>query len=211
RAVSFFAGGETFISANVFKGKEGVMEKIVADIYKDGEMSFEISAQRAYWNKDSLRWVFLNGALTEYKDNKPFTESFNEYRSELALPPDKMVLGELVADGISIRKLLARIERLRHIGSAVIAEKTLFYSKIAFALSNFVMAILGIMVILSLKTNKMFSMGIAISLGFILWAFMTISSSAGAAEVLSPFWAGFGPLILFFIIGLIGFKKARII
>jgi lipopolysaccharide export system permease protein len=211
REVSFFAGGETFISANVFNGKDEIMEKVVADIYKDGELAIEISAQRAYWDRGSSKWIFLNGALTRYKGNEPLTNSFDMYKSEISIHPDKLVLEELVADGISIRRLLNRIERLRFVGLSVIAEKTLLYSKIAFALSNFVMAMLGIMVILSLKVNKMFSMGIAISLGFVLWAFMTISASAGSAEVLSPFWAGFGPLFLFFLIALYGMRRARII
>ena len=211
RNVSFFAGGETFISANVFNGKNGIMKKVVADIYKDGELNMEISAQKAHWDRENKRWIFSNGALTRYKENKPLTKSFDVYKSELSFHPEKLVLEELVADGISIRKLSDRIEKLRLIGFSVIAEKTLLYSKIAFALSNFVMAMLGIMVILSLKASKMFSMGIAISLGFVLWAFMTISSSAGAAEVLSPFWAGFGPLVLFFLIALYGMRRARII
>ena len=211
REVSFFAGGETFISANVFNGKEGSMQQVVADIYKKGEMFFEISAQNGYWDKESERWIFSNGALTTYSGGKPLTESFDTYKSELSISPEKLVLEELIADGISVRKLLDRIERLRLIGSDVIAEKTLLYYKIAFTLSNIVMAMLGIMVILSLKANKMFSMGIAISLGFVLWAFMTVSSSAGSAEVLSPFWAGFGPLFLFFLIALFGMRRARII
>ncbi len=209
--VSFFDGKETFISARLFNGKDGSMEKVVADIYKNDEMVIEISAPKAYWNAESERWIFLNGSLTEYKDNQPLTKSFDIYKSELSIHPEQVVLGELVADGISIRKLLNRIEKLRLIGSSIIAEKTLLYSKIAFALSNFVMAMLGIMVILYLKASKMFSMGIAISLGFVLWAFMTISSTAGAAEVLTPFLAGFGPLFLFFLIALFGFKRARII
>lgn len=211
KEVSFFAGRETFISADVFNGKDGSMEKVVADIYKDGEMSVEISAQRAYWDSGSERWIFLNGAFTKYKDDKPLTKSFNAYKSEILIHPEQLVFGELVADGISIRKLLNRIDRLRLIGFSIIAEKTLFYYKIAFPLSNFIMAMIGIMVILSLKSSKMFSMGIAISLGFLLWAFMTIFSSAGVAEILSPFWAGFGPLFLFFLIALFGMRRARVI
>ncbi|MCK5584410.1 MAG: LptF/LptG family permease, partial [Elusimicrobiales bacterium] len=174
--VSFFAGEGTFISANVFNGKTRSMEKAVVDIYKDGEMSVEISAKRAYWDKESARWIFLNGALTKYDDDRPLTKSFDVYKSEFLIHPEKLVFKELVADGISIRKLLNRIDKLRFIGSSIIAEKTLLYYKLAFTLSNFVMAMIGIVVILFFnRVNNMFNIGIAISLGFLLWAFMTIS------------------------------------
>lgn len=210
--VSFFAGEGVFFSAGTFDGRNGRMNKVVLDVYKDGELSFEIAAQNAYWDKGSKKWFFADGALTKYGGARPLTKSFELYKSELSAPPKTLVFEELISDGTSIRKLLGRIDRLRLIGSKVITEKTLLYSKIAFPLSNFVMAMIGIMVIfLSNKANKMFSMGIAILLGFLLWAFMTISSSAGTAEILSPAWAGFGPLLVFFAIALFGMRKGKII
>lgn len=212
RDVSFSAGGGVFLTARVFDGAAGRMEKVSADFYREGELTGEISAESALWDPGLLKWVFSGAMVTEYLPSGPAVSRRATHVSDISLPPGSMVMDRLVPEGISMRGLLLRIKRLRFIGAPVSEEMTVFWGKLAAPLANPVMALLGAAVVLLLGSHgKMFNFGIAIGSGFLLWAAMMFGQSAGQVEMVGPLTAAFGPLLFFLALGAWGLRRARAI
>ncbi|KAF0127119.1 MAG: permease YjgP/YjgQ family protein [Elusimicrobia bacterium] len=212
RDVSFSVGGGVFLSARVFDGGAGRMEKVSADFYRDRELIGEIAAESAVWDPGRLRWVFNGASVTEYLPSGPAVSSRAEHLSEISLPPGSMVIDKLVPEGISMRGLLLRVKRLRFIGAPAAEEMTVFWGKLAAPLANPVMALLGAAVVLLLGSHgKLFNLGIAIGSGFLLWAAMMFGQSAGQVEMVGPLTAAFGPLLVFLALGIWGLRRARAI
>ncbi|MEW5905447.1 MAG: LptF/LptG family permease [Elusimicrobiota bacterium] len=208
--VSFSVGGGVFLTARVFDGGAGRMEKVSADFYRDGELVGEISAESAVWDPGRLRWVFKGASVTEYLPSGPAVSSRAEHLSEISLPPGSMVIDKLVPEGVSMRGLLLRMNRLRFIGAPAAGEATVFWGKLAAPLANPVMALLGAAVVLLLGSHgKLFNLGIAIGSGFLLWAAMMFGQSAGQVEIVGPLTAAFGPLLVFLVLGIWGLRRAR--
>ncbi|MBI4657044.1 MAG: LptF/LptG family permease [Elusimicrobia bacterium] len=213
KEVSFYAGGDVFITAGLFDAKAESMEKTVADVYKDGRLFMEINAEKSVWQPDKKRWIFLNGVLTGYPESgKPVGRGFESFTSEISLPPREMIVDNLVPEGISIIDLFKRMKTLKIIGAPVAMEKVLLFSKIAFPAGSVLMVFIGaVITLMTLKTGRMFNFGLAVFLGFFFWALSIYSQSAGNAGIFEPFWAGFGPLIIFLLASIIGAKKIGII
>lgn len=210
--VSFSVGGGVFLTARLFDGAAGRMEKVSADIYAAGELSGEISAESAVWDPELGRWVFHGALMTEYLPSGPAVSRRETHISGITLAPGNMVMDKLVPEGTSMRGLFLRIRRLRLIGAPSAEEATVLWGKLAAPLANPVMALLGAAVVLLLGSyGKLFNLGLAIGSGFLLWAAMMFGQSAGQVEILGPFTAAFGPLLFFLALGLWGLRRARAI
>lgn len=208
----FFATEGNFVYASKYDAAKKEMKLASAEENSGGGKRKRITARKAAWNGEKKRWIFYDGVIAEYEAGKPVLKKFSVYQSNIRLPVGVLSLKELVYDGINIKQLLERIRSLGDIGIQTFEEETFVWLKLAYPISNVVMALIGIAVIFILeKPNKMFNMGIAILSGFLLWASMTVGASAGRTQVLSPFWAGFSPLLVFLALSLAGLKKARII
>ncbi|HAH32030.1 MAG TPA: hypothetical protein DCL44_06925 [Elusimicrobia bacterium] len=210
--VSFSAGEEVFVTADVFDGRKNFMERVVANIYRDGRLFVEINARKALWQAAERRWLFEDGVLINYDASlKPSSSRFTIYQSGISVPPDSLVLERLVPEGVSIADLLRRIKRLSAVGSAVVSERTLIYCKLAAPLANLVMALIGAMMVLLIRGgSRILNFGLAVVVGFVFWAAIITGQSFGNAELLPPLAAGFGPLALFAFFSLFGLKKARV-
>lgn len=208
--VSFSVGKGIFLTARVFDGGAGRMEKVSADFYRDRELVGEIAAESAVWDPGRRRWVFRGASVTEYLPSGPAVSRREEHLSDISLAPENMVIDKLVPEGISMLGLFLRIKRLRFIGAPVAEELTIFWGKLAAPLANPVMALLGAAVVLLLGSHgKLFNFGMAIGSGFLLWAAMMFGQSAGQVEIFGPLTAAFGPLLVFLALGLWGLRRAR--
>ena len=213
REVSFSAGPDVFVTAQVFDGGEETMERVLVDIYGGGQVLTEINASKAVWDRAAGVWIFENGVLIKYGDragSRPLTSAFTKYSGPLRSPPETLILERLVPDGVSILDIAGRIRRLEAIGAPVVAEKVQLYSKLAGPLANIVLAVTGLTLVLIVRMNRMFSFGIALATGFFFWVFMTMGQYAGEAEIVPPALAGFGPALVFLAISFLGLRKARV-
>lgn len=210
--VVFSAGEEVFVTAHVFDGRKNSMERVQANIYRDGRLFVEINARKALWQAAERRWLFEDGVLINYDASlKPSSSRFSAYQSGISVPPDSLVLELLVPEGVSIADLLRRVKRLSAVGSPVVSELTLIYCKLAAPLANLIMALIGAMMVLLIKGgSRILNFGLAVVVGFIFWAGMIMGQSLGNAEFFPPLVAGFGPLALFALFSLFGLKKARV-
>jgi lipopolysaccharide export system permease protein len=211
--VMFSADGETFVTADVFDGIRKTMAGVVADTYRGGRLALELNARSASWQQAERRWVFNDGVMIRYdEDKKPLVTRFAEYRSAVSVPPENLVLEKLVPEGISSLDLLSRLGRLKAVGSPSTEERTLLWVKLATPLANPAMALIGAaMVLLIRKNNRLFSFGLALGMGFFFWAVMIMAQGAGTAELVPPWVAGLAPACGFALFSLWGLRRARAI
>ena len=189
------------------------MDRVLVDVYSGGRIATEINAARAQWDGAANSWRFMDGVLIKYgpgPDARPRSFPFETYTGELNSPPDKIILARLVPDGVSIADLSARIRRLDAVGAPVTEEKVQLYAKLAGPLSNIVLALTGLMLVLSVRMNRIFGFGVALATGFSFWVFMILGQYAGEAEMVPPAAAGFGPAVIFLAVSFLGMRKARV-
>lgn len=213
REVSFSAGPDIFVTAQVFDGGRETMERVLVNIYGGGRVLTEINARKAVWDRAAGVWVFEKGVLITYgprAGTRPVTSAFTSYSGPFRSPPKTLILERLVPDGVSILNLADRIRRLKAIGAPVVAEKVQLYSKLAGPLANIVLAITGLTLVLSVRMNRILGFGIALAVGFSFWVFMTMGQYAGEAELVPPAVAGFGPALVFLAVSFLGLRKARV-
>ncbi|HAT71893.1 MAG TPA: hypothetical protein DCS63_03660 [Elusimicrobia bacterium] len=211
--VSFFAGGETFVTAHIFDGRQKNMQRVIVNTYKEGRLFVEVNAAWAHWDEAASLWIFHDGVTINYDgDLKPETKRFAEYRSAISVPPENLVLEKLVPEGVSALDVLRRLRRLNAVGAPAAAERTLLWVKLAAPLANPAMALIGAaMVLLMRKNNKFFSFGLALGFGFFFWAVIIMTQEAGNAEVIPAAAAGLAPVVIFALASLWGLKRARAI
>ena len=213
RDVSFSAGPDVFVTAQIFDGGRETMERVLVDVYSGGRVAAEINARRAVWDRAAGVWVFENGVLIKYarKDGgRPVTSDFKSYSGPLRSPPGTLILEHLVPDGVGMLDIADRIKRLEAIGAPVVAEKVQLYSKLAGPLANIVLAFTGLTLVLIVRMNRVLSLGVALATGFLFWVFMTMGQYAGEAEIVPPVLAGFGPAIVFLALSFLGLRKSRV-
>jgi len=207
------SGAETFVTAALFDGRRKVMAGVVANSYRGGRLSLEVSAGNARWDPGEKRWIFSDSVVTSFsEDGIPLTKRFAEYPSAVTVPPGDLVLERLVPDGVSILDVLHRIALLRTVGAPCSEEQTLLWVKLAAPLANPAMALIGAaMVLLARKNNRYLSFGLSVGLGFFFWAVVIMVQEAGNSELLPPFAAGLAPAGLFALVSLWGLRRARAI
>jgi len=213
RDVSFSAGPETFVTAQLFDGGKQTMERVLVNIYSAGKVSTEINANRAAWDRSARTWIFEDGVLIKYGaggKSRPVTTAFKSYIGPLTSPPDSLVMERLVPDGVSTMDIADRIGRLQAIGAPVVAEKVQLYAKLAGPLANIVLAVTGLSLVLLVRMNRLFSFGVALAAGFSFWMLMTMGQYAGEAELVPPLVAGFGPALAFLAGAFLALRKARV-
>lgn len=211
RDVSFSAGGGAFVTASIFDGLNKTMSGVVADFYNGGRLSLELNAAGARWQAAEKRWVFSDGVLTDYRsESGPLVRSFREFVSAVAVPPENLVLGRLVPDGVAIPGVLRRIARLKAVGAPSSEERTLLWVQVFSPLADPVMALIGAAMAMFMGMgNRLFSVGFAVGFGFFFWSMMIMCQEAGNAEMLSPFMAGFAPVLLFAGASVWALRRAR--
>ncbi len=199
RDVSFSAGGGVFVTASVFDGLNKTMSGVVADFYNGGRLSLELNAAGASWQAGEKRWVFTDGVVTDYLSAAgPRVRRFQEFVSAVSVPPENLVLGSLVPDGVAIPGVLRRIARLKAVGAPSSEERTLLWVQVFAPLADPVMALIGAAMAMFMgRGNRLFSVGFAVGFGFFFWSMMIMGQEAGNAEIISPFMAGFAPVLFF--------------
>jgi lipopolysaccharide export system permease protein len=210
--VSFSAGGDTFVSAGTFDGREKTMGEVALSSYDKGRLRLELSARSARWDP-AAGWIFGDGVETLHREGgAPRIRRFPERPSGVLVPPGNLVLERLVPDGVSIAEVRTRLRLLESVGAPASGERTLLWVKLFAPLANPVMALIGAALALLMRGgNRLFSVGLAIGAGFLFWSTMIMGQAAGTAELVSPLAAGLGPVLLFGCAALWGLRRVRAI
>ncbi|MFH1619163.1 MAG: LptF/LptG family permease [bacterium] len=211
--VTLSAGGNRFISAHGFNAREGTMNRVVMDVYKNGRLARQLDALSARWDTSIKSWFFLNGVERLFQENGGVEEKTFESRvSDLGVAPGNLVLDTSSLEELTARQTLRRLRRLRKLGASNIRERVMFHTKLSFPFSNLVMCLLGIpFALLVRKSSHALNFTAAVVAAFVFWWVTSIGQAAGESGLLSAPVAAWGPIAIFAAAGVCGLKKAGIL
>jgi|GEM_PF-503588 len=161
-----------------------------------------ISAERAALKGNSFH---LTGVWIREFDTHRFLDFRKE--SELVLteaePKEYFVRVAKRTDHMSHSELSRHIQLLRSEGINTQRYRVDLNFKISFPIACLVMVLIGAPFAFSMgKKGALFGFGISILISLLLWGSLGIFKNLGYTGLLSPFWASFGPVLIFGLIGL---------
>lgn len=130
-----------------------------------------------------------------------------ELRPEMTLPLTQDIKAFLAIDPnikpthLPVWDLYESIGSLEESGSNVEVLRTTLHSRFAYAASLIVMGVLGLAIVLW-KNNVYLAVGIGLVITFLFYASTTLCVSLGEKGALTPVFAAWFPVVLFFILGL---------
>ena len=156
--------------------------------------SFKVSARR--------EWRLFNATVIT-----PETYGYKQ-TAEMTLPLSQNLAAFLAINPdtkpghLPVWSLYDAIGNLEKSGSNVEVLRTTLHSRFAYAASLIVMGVLGLAIVLW-RNNVYMAVGIGLVLTFIFYTFTTLFISLGEKGALSPFFAAWFPVGLFFVLGLL--------
>lgn len=125
-------------------------------------------------------------------------------------PKEYFIHAEKRTDHMSHSELYRHIQLLNSKGISTQRYSVDLNSKISFPIACLIMALIGAPFAFSMgKKGALFGFGISILISILFWGSLGISKNLGYSGLLSPFWASFGPTLLFGLIGLFMILKLR--
>jgi lipopolysaccharide export LptBFGC system permease protein LptF len=155
-------------------------------------------------------WVLYNGVQVDYQQDgtvsrSPFVRKEIQIEKtlleiqQMEVKPDEMTydqlqlyIDQLTKDGLNANRYQADLNR-----------------KYAFPFSNFILALLGIPISFQYLRQSGMTKPVLLGLGVMLlyWLSFSISYSMARLEGLSPILSGWGPHLLFLVVGMVLFLK----
>jgi len=213
RDVTLRLDSERILFAKEVRADEGLMRGMFIDIYDAGwSITRQINAKRFVWDEAKRTWFFEDGYIRNFgKKGSVEEESFERIASDFSIPPDKISLGAIEAENLSIRELLKRIAFLEASGLTAYQEYTFLNAKLAAPFATVIMCLLGMPLSIALKrSSRILNIVSSIAIGFSFWWIVSMLSSAGESGMINPVLAGWLPVGIFAAVALAEFKILKI-
>lgn len=194
----------------------GTMTKISLDTYNDAwDISEQIVADTMKWDTAEKRWVFHNGLHRTFNNTDNNTdakdEPFETRVSPVDIRPNQMSVGRVDEDVMSIRDLTKRIKFHKRTGLASYSAETQRQAKLAAPFATIVMCLLGMPFAISTRRkSKILNIIASMVIAFTFWWLISMCTSIGENGYLSPFLAGWGPVLIFSVVVFFEFKWLRL-
>ena len=203
-AVWFVAKDKAVWNVHQFYPEEGKMKDVIIFYRLDnGLIQKRIDAKEVFWR--GTNWEFMDGFIrtfdhkgqgtTEYYEKKIF--SFSETPSDLI----KKVVFHI--DEMSLRELYKEIQEMILEGKDTLKNRVELYHKMSYPFISVVLALLSIP--LSLRSSRhggvLFCFGINLAMGFVFSFLYAMGLALGFSGFFSPFFAAWGPFLLFSSLG----------
>lgn len=159
-----------------------------------------IYAKTAHWDPKTLEWVLIKGwKRTFTPDGRPEGRTeMTEARFKLPEDPEYFTQGIPESSKMSITELQEQIIELKRIGADVMSLNIELQSKFAACLACLVMALVGLPFSFTIgKRGALVGVSIGIAIAIIFWGTIGVFDQLGRYELLPPFWAAWGPNLLF--------------
>lgn len=178
----------------------GTMYQVSLDTYnKEWDIAEQIVAEQMIWEKDSRRWEFVNGVHRTFAGDMDTREtSFQTRESPVDIRPNQMSLGRVDEDLMSVRELTKRIRFHKRTGISFYSAETQRQTKLATPFATIVMCLLGMPFAISTRRkSKILNIIMSMVIALTFWGVITLCTVFGQNGYLSPFLAGWGPVLLF--------------
>jgi len=172
-----------------------------------------ISAERARWDSDQHAWVFENGWVRRFEDNRVVAfEQFEAGRafSDIRETPDYFQKEDKQHQQMNWRELEAYILDLTQSGFDTARLKVLWHRKFAFPMFAFAMALLAVpFALLAGHRGALAPTAFSLALAIAYYALSALSEQLGRANQMTPFMAAWAPAMVFGMSGAYLFLRVR--
>ena len=191
----------------------GKMTHVSVDTYNDQwNIANQIVADQLIWDNDQQQWLFSNGIRRTFVSNTDTQEeAFDSQPAPLTIHPKDMSIGRVDEDLMGIRDLTKRIHFHKKTGLASYSAETFRQAKLATPLATVVMCLLGMPFAISTRRkSKIINIIASMVIAFTFWWLMSMCTSMGENGYISPFLAGWGPVLIFSVVVFFEFKWLRL-
>jgi LPS export ABC transporter permease LptG len=205
----YFGNSNTVYRFGEFRTRPQVSKSVWRERFRDNRIIERIRADRMEYRDDGV-WQFVNARVRRFRaDSSTVEERDTLADSLLTASPEEMVTRLKGVDEMSYWELSDAIELARRRGEKVHTYLADLHFKIALPFMNFIVIVLGLSVTARAgRTGGATLFGIGLMLTFSYWIVSRFSLAMGQNGRLDPMLAAWGGNALFFLIGLILFRKA---
>lgn len=193
-----------------YNGHQRVGSLVTALRLRNGAPALRVDAARLHWIDSA--WTFRNGVRREFRDDSVFAEPFDEWMLPgFRDPPGELLDTRRFPDEMSMAELSRRVGVLERTGEPSHALRTHWHFRIASALVNLLMVILGAMLAVNaVRTGLARNFGIGLFLTFLYYIALRMGLVMGENGGMHPMAAAwFGNIIFFPVAILLWWKAAR--
>ena len=191
----------------------GTMNKVSLDSYNnEWDIAEQIVADQMVWDNEQQHWVFQNGIFRTFSGLLNTSETpFSTRISPMQIRPDQMSVGRVDEDLMGIRGLTKRIRFHKKTGIASYSAETLRQAKLATPFVTLIMCLLGMPFAISTRRkSKILNIIASLVIAFTFWWLISMCTSIGQNGYLSPFLAGWGPVLVFGVVVFFEFRWLRL-
>ena len=213
--INYKGENDLFFNIGFFDGYSKKLYNIDIVQYdpKTGGLLQTISAQSAVWEGD--KWLFKKCYIRKFEDGMPTEVEY--FKDKKVIPivdvkPIDFVKSSKDPLAMSYSELNEYIQRQEKVGEKSLEERVDLATKLAFPFANFIILFFSVPMasasVRSKTRSVVFLVGLVVC--FVYLAALRVSQNLGYTGVLSPFWAAWGPNILFTFIGLWFASRAEV-
>lgn len=202
------SGGRTFLIRSYLIAQKEMREVVIQEV-RENALTGRIDAATGKW--ENGRWVFRNGYTRRFDRGGEKAAQFNE----LTIPglkerPEDFAEAEEDPKGLSYWQLENYIDRLHQSGSRVQTYLVELYLKISFPLTNLIVVLIGVALALRNRRGGLaIAFGLSVFISFVYYALIRTGQALGHNGALPPMLAAWLGNIVFGILALELFRRAR--
>jgi lipopolysaccharide export system permease protein len=190
-------------------GQDALLQK-----FEDNKLVEQIEAERVFWQKPG--WLFVNGRERVFSDSleEKGSEQFKPFehllRLDLKITPEALEKRAKPTDEMTYGELKEFILAKKRTGQDTAVEQTDLHLKISFPLVSFIIVLVGSTFAANPRRSGM-AVGIAVSLfiSFVYYTLIRAGQSLGYSHKLPSFIAAWMTNVLFFVLGIVLFIRAK--
>lgn len=211
--VAFYSPDHQYLFyMRTFDGEKSQMFQIqILTRRPDGTLAKRIDAQKGLYNDGG--WYFIEGIERKFDrsgENILKEEGFKERYLPLEVKPSDFSREIQKPEELNFFQLARYILQSRRSGYDVRKYLVDLHLKIASPFACLIVLLLGTpLAVLSPRSGRLLSFGIAIFIGFLYWGGISVGRSLGRAGILTPFLAAWVANLLFVGLGLYLLRRAR--
>ena len=201
----------SFLEIKKFNFRNNIGRNISIQTLSASDINQRIDAEKMIWSKDKKKWNLKNYTLTKWKENKiKFISSNDTLLTIKDITPSILQKDNINPDDMSYWDLVAFIDKMKNKGLKFNRWTVNKHFKTAFACSSLIMVLFGIALsIQEPRSNFANSIGLSITVIFLYYILIKLGQTLGYNNIINPFLSVWMVNILFLILGVNLFIKAR--
>ena len=202
------------ISAKILDIKKGTMKTVTVEEYGENlNLRQTLTAKEAQWDAQS-GWIFYDGVIRLFsKESNEIIEeeSFVSAQLQLSEKPTDLAPLQVAPEEMNLTQLRQYIKKLNNLGISALRETVQYYLKFAFPFTHLLVLAIGVPIAFRTTPSgggqgrkgfsNMKSLSVALAIGFVYYALITLGLSMGESRKLHPILAVWLGNAVFAIIG----------